>query len=204
MSLPSMPLLTRFALMSVLCAGGALLNGCTDASWMKSSTPSAPPPALAAPDTVTLRLAEAAEKAAGSLDSIARIGQAATPPASAPGMLPGTLGGGMTPNPTAANSDAEDMAVAPPELVAPVTISWTGPVESFLKTMAQRAGYSFHASGAKPPVPVTVTIDAYNQPLLKVIKSAALQVTGKADVVLDASRQAVEVRYAPVDNAPKY
>ena len=188
------PLLPRVALMVALCAGTVSLGGCENGSWIQGRENTQPAPALAAPDTVTLRLAEAAEKAANSLDSISRI---------APSVVQSN-GSGILPSPTTTNTDAEDMAAAPPELTAPVTISWSGPIEPFLSSMAQRAGYSFHASGAKPPVPVTVTIDAYNQPLLKVIKSAALQVAGKADVVLDAGRQAMEVRYAPVDSAPRY
>lgn len=194
-------LLPRFTVMAALFAGSALLGGCENASWMQNKDSNMPPrPALAAPDTVTLRLAEAAEKAANSLDSISRVEQNTAPTApNTMGTLGGQMGGQMP-----SNSDAEDLAGAPPELTAPVTIAWTGPVEPFLSVLAQRAGYTFHTSGAKPPVPVTVTVDAYNQPLLKVIKSAALQVAGKADVVLDASRQAVEVRYAPVDAHARY
>lgn len=146
-------------------------------------------PALAAPDTVTLRLAEAAEKAANSLDNISRIEQVRTPMAQP------------------ANAD-DDIAGAPPELAEPVTITWTGPLERYMQAMASRAGYSFRTIGSPPPVPLTVAIDVHQQPLLNAIKSAALQVSGRADVVLDASRQSIEVRYAPTDGAgdmmPRY
>lgn len=155
-------------------------------SWAKWKSEGAKPngPALAAPDTVTLRLAEAAEKAATSLDNISRVEQVRTP-------LPG-------------GSEADDMAGAPPELMEPVSIAWTGPLERFMSAMANRVGYSFRTSGSPPPVTVTVQVNAYNEPVIRVIRSAALQVTGKADVVVDASRQLVEVRYAPVDSTPQF
>lgn len=133
-------------------------------------------PALAAPDVVTLRLAEAAERAASALDNISRVEQAqkGAPP-------------------------AEDYSMAPAELQEPVSITWTGPAEQFLRTMSARIGYGFRSIGAPPPVPLTVRIDEYQQPLIKLIKSASLQLTGKADVVLDASRQTLELRYAPTE-----
>lgn len=158
-----------------------LLSACTDIRGDRAVTAG---PAIAAPDTVTLRLAEAAEKAANSLNNISMVEQARTP------LPPG--------------SEADDLAGAPPELMEPVTITWTGPVERFLTTMANRIGYSFRTTGAPSPVPLTVTINVYNQPLVKVIKSSALQVTGKADVVMDASRQLIELRYAPVDAGPRF
>lgn len=134
-------------------------------------------PALAAPDVVTLRLAEAAERAASALDNISRVEQAqrTAPP-------------------------AEDYSMAPPELQEPVSITWTGPAEQFLRTMANRLGYGYRSIGAGPPVPLTIRIDEYQQPLIKLVRSASLQLTGKADVVLDASRRTLELRYAPTDD----
>lgn len=154
-----------------------LVAACTETT--SSGGPSIggnPAPALAAPDVVTLRLAEAAERAASALNNISQIEQAQRP---AP--------------------PVEDYSMAPPELLEPVSVTWTGPVEQFLRTMSNRIGYGFRSIGAAPPVPITVRIDEYQQPLIKLIKSASLQVTGKADVVLDASRRAVELRYAPTD-----
>lgn len=161
--------------------GAAMLLTMTACNDMQSTnggprTVNGAAPALAAPDVVTLRLAEAAERAASALDNISRVEQAqkGAPP-------------------------AEDYSMAPAELQEPVSITWTGPVEQFLRTMAARIGYGFRSIGAPPPVPLTVRIDEYQQPLIKLVKSASLQVTGKADVVLDASRQTLELRYAPTE-----
>ncbi len=170
-----------------LCLAGFALALAACTSMGGNNDPYSPKnggPTIAAPDTVTLRLAEAAEKAATSLDKIAHVEQVRTP-------LP-------------AGSESDDLAGAPPELMEPVTITWYGPVEKFLATMAGRIGYRFTTTGAPPPVTLSINIDVYNQPLVKVLKSAALQVTGKADVVVDASRQLVEVRYAPTDAAPSF
>jgi len=161
--------------LAILICFAASLAGCSSVStW--SSSDGAARPAVAAPDTVTLRLAEAAEKAAGALNNISSVEQ----------MKYGT-------------PEADDYSAAPPELLEPVTITWIGPAEQFLQMMAGRAGYRFEVLGARPAAPVTVSIDEYQQPLVKLVKSAALQVTGRADVVLDAGRRVLEVRYAPVD-----
>lgn len=153
-----------------------LVSACSDmhSSSNASSVSPSSGPALAAPDVVTLRLAEAAERAAMALDNIAQVEQAQK---------------GVPP--------ADDYSMAPPELLEPVTITWTGPAELFVRAMANRAGYAFSTSGAPPPVPLTVRIDEYQQPLIKLVKSAALQVTGKADIVLNASNHTIELRYAP-------
>ncbi len=210
----------------------AALGGCAPkpvTGW-NSSPETTAGPAIAAPDTVSLRLAEAAEKAASSLDSIARIegnkavegGGMNAPLAGSPtgissgaptnltsppqSMLPiGGMGGidnasyAIAP-PRGINAQPQQStAGAPPELTAPVTIKWYGPVETLLAKLGNRAGYAFKAEGAAPPVPLTVNLDVYNQPLIEVIKSTSLQVAGKADVELDAGSQTLSLRYAPVD-----
>lgn len=154
----------------------ATVGACAEMQQSKNASSNGAAPALAAPDVVTLRLAEAAERAATALDNISRVEQAqhVAPP-------------------------VDDYSMAPPELQEPVSITWVGPVEQFLTTMANRIGYGFRSIGAQPPAPLIVRIDEYQQPLIKLVKSASLQVTGKADVVLDASRQIVELRYAPVE-----
>lgn len=264
---------TFAASLLVLLALGACAPQATT-GW-NSSPETTAGPAIAAPDTVSLRLAEAAEKAANSLDNIARLegnkpiegdaGGIANTSEKAGNASSGALGNtigntgvssGQSTNLTSAPASMLPVggygavnnvpyAVAPPaygtappqqpvqpqpqyqsqqamapvmvqpyqtpqsmppmqmgaptELTAPVTIKWYGPIEPLLGKLASRAGYAFRPEGAGPPVPLTVSIDAYNQPLIDVIKSASLQVAGKADVDLDAGAQTLTLRYAPVD-----
>lgn len=162
------------ATLLMFVAGCAELQG---SSSQGARTNNGAAPALAAPDVVTLRLAEAAERAASALDNISRVEQAQRP-----------------------SPPVDDYSMAPPELQEPVSITWTGPAEQLLTTLATRVGYGFRSVGAAPVAPLIVRVDEYQQPLIKLIKSASLQVTGKADVVVDASRQIVELRYVPVDN----
>ena len=226
--------LLNLPLLTLLLGASACLTGCAPkpvTGW-DSSPETTAGPAIAAPDTVTLRLAEAAEKAASSLDSIARIegnqsieGNAAPMPGGPTGvstgrptdltsapqsMLPiGGMGGidnasyaiapRMGANLYAGAQPQQSTAGAPAELTAPVTIKWYGPIETLLGKLASRAGYAFKTEAAAPPIPLTVNLDVYNQPLIEVIKSASLQVAGKADVDLDASAQTLTLRYAPVD-----
>lgn len=166
-----------------LALSAVLLTACEGAAVSGSGprTNTGAMPALAAPDVVTLRLAEAAERAASALDTISRVEQAQKP---AP--------------------PAEDYSLAPPELLEPVSITWTGPAEQFLRTMANRIGYGYRSLGAPPPVPLTVRVDEYQQPIIKLIRSASLQLTGKADVVLDASRRTLEVRYTADGTYPDH
>jgi defect in organelle trafficking protein DotD len=131
-------------------------------------------PMVAAPDTVTLRLAEASERAANALDNIARVEQTRNPPPA-----------------------ANDFAGAPPNLVQPITLTWTGPIETIVKILSERIGYSYMTVGNRPPVPVVVTIDVYEKPLVAVLQDVGFQATNRVDLVLDGERQIIELRYAP-------
>ena len=52
--------------------------------------------------------------------------------------------------------------------------------------------------GDRPPVPLTVNIDAENQPIIDILRDVGLQFGQRADVKVDGVRQMVEVHYAPV------
>ena len=130
-------------------------------------------PVVSDADPVGLRLAKAAEKAATALDNISRVEQVRTP---APAV--------------------DDYSGAPDVLLQPVTITWNGPVELITKTLASRAGYAFNVVGKSPPVPLVITLDVYEKPLIKVLQDVGFQVGTQAEVALDAQRMTIEVRYA--------
>lgn len=134
-------------------------------------------PVATEPDLVTAKLGQAADKASRALDGIAGIEQQRAP----------------------ASPPVEDYTGAPPNLVQPVTIRWSGPIEQISKTLADRAGMRFRVKGSIPPVPLTVSVDVYQQPLIHVLRDIGLQAGQRADLAVDAQSGVVEIRYAPAD-----
>lgn len=132
------------------------------------------PQIVASPDAVSLRLAEAADKASTALETLAAVEQAKTP-----GVSVGPVSG------------------APTELRRAMTVNWTGPVEPLAKKLADRAGYGFLVLGSMPPVPLVVAIDAENRPIVDILRDIGLQLGTRADVKVDAGRKMVEIHYAP-------
>lgn len=136
-------------------------------------------PVASEPDIVTIKLAQAADKASSALDSIAGIEQQRNP----------TL------------KPIENYAGAPANLMQPVTIRWSGPLEKITQALAEKAGLRFHVKGNQPAVPLTVNVDAYQQPLLHVLRDLGLQAGHRADLAVDTASGVVEVRYAPADQS---
>lgn len=134
-------------------------------------------PVATEPDLVGVRIAQAAEKAANALQTISTIEQQKSP----------------------ASPPLEDFSGAPPHMLQPVTIRWTGPIDQIARTLATRAGLAFRTKGATPPVPVTVVVDAYQQPLIHVLRDIGLQAGQRADLNVDGLSGVVEIRYAPVE-----
>ena len=133
------------------------------------------PQVLTSPDSVSLRLAEAADKASNALETLAAVEQAKAPAIA-----------------------VQPIHNAPPELKRAITITWVGPAEGLVKRLADRASYTFIAVGNKPPVPLTVNIDAENKPVIDILRDVGLQFGQRADLKVDSVRQMVEIHYAPV------
>ena len=133
-------------------------------------------PVATDPDLVSIRIAQATEKASQALDTIAGIEQQRAPVA-----------------------PVQDFSSAPPGLSQLITVKWTGPVDQIVRTLALRGGMKFLEKGARPPVPVTVSVDAYQQPMVELLRDLGLQVGRRADLSVDASKGVIEIRYAPVD-----
>ena len=134
-------------------------------------------PVATEPDLVGVRIAQAAEKASDALNTISAIEQVKAP----------------------VSPPTEDFSGAPPQMLQPVTIRWTGPIEQISQTLAARAGMSFRTKGRTPPVPITVAVDVYQQPLIHVLRNVGLQAGQRADLNVDGMSGVVEIRYAPVD-----
>jgi len=134
-------------------------------------------PIATEPDVVTAKLEAAADKASRALDTIANIEQARSP----------------------ATPPADSLSDAPPNLAQPISVRWSGPIDQITKALADRAGMRFRVKGTIPPVPVTVSVDIYQEPLIHVLQNIGLQAGQRADLSVDAQNGVVEIRYAPPD-----
>jgi defect-in-organelle-trafficking protein DotD len=147
-----------------------LLAGCSDT----------PAHLATEPDLVSMKLAQAADKASRALDTIAHIDQQR--------------------NPSVQPMRESNVNPASP-LMQPVSLRWSGPIEQISRVMAERAGMRFRALGREPGVPITVSVDVYQQPIFYVLRDVGLQAGSKADVSIDQNDGVVEVRYAASDTS---
>lgn len=125
------------------------------------------------PDSVSLRLAAAVDRASAALETLAATEQQRDPM--------------VTPNP---------IPKAPAQLMRTVTMEWTGPIENIAQKMADRASYRFRIIGDPPPVPVIVNVTAVETPVIEVLRDIGLQAGHRAVVAVDPQNQMVEVDYA--------
>lgn len=133
-------------------------------------------PLVSENDPISLRIAQAAEKASKALNDIAGVEQYRNP-------LP----------------PMEDFAGAPPALTQPITLTWNGPVEQAVQTLAAKAGYTYNVAGIAPPLPLAVSVNVYERPLIDVLRDIGLQLGNRADVAVDIKGSSVQLRYAPTD-----
>ncbi len=133
------------------------------------------PQVVTSPDKVSLMMAEAADKASNSLQTLAAIEQAKSP--------------GVAVQP---------IVNAPEELTRAMTITWVGPPDQLLRKLADRSSYNFIALGNRPPVPLVVNVDVQNEPVIEILRDIGLQLGVRADVRVDSERKIIELHYAPV------
>ncbi|MGB4102283.1 MAG: DotD/TraH family lipoprotein [Alphaproteobacteria bacterium] len=133
-------------------------------------------PLVAENDPVSLRIAEAAEKASKALSNISNVEQYRSP-------LP----------------PMEDFSNAPPALAQPITLTWNGSVEQVVQTLASKAGYNYRVAGIAPPLPLAVSLNVYERPVIEVLRDIGLQLGSRADVAVDVKGSTIQLRYAPTD-----
>ncbi len=156
-----------------LACGLFLVSACSAPTGPEDFS-NAHPQLVAQPDSVSAMLAEAADRAANSLQTLAAVEHARTPKATA-----GPVGD------------------APLELRRAITVNWVGPVETITRTLADRAGYNFMAVGNAPPVPVVVSLDIENKPVIEVLRDIGLQLGMRGDIRVDGPGGIVELHYPP-------
>ena len=135
----------------------------------------AKPQMVAQPDTVTAMLADSADRVSKSLETLAAVEYAKTP-----------------------NVSVAPIGNAPQTLQRAITVNWVGPVDQVTQMLADRASYSFNIIGTPPAVPVIVSIDVENTPVIEVLRDVGLQLGGRADVRVNGETQSVEIHYPPI------
>lgn len=136
------------------------------------------PQLVAEPDKVSAMLANAADKASNALEQLAAVETSRSP-----------------------HISVNPIGDAPSPLRRAVTVQWIGPVEPIAEKLAERASYNFEVIGRPPSVPVVITLDANNRPVIEVLRDIGLQLGMRGDVRVDESRSVVEIHYPPADGA---
>lgn len=127
---------------------------------------------VAEPDGISLRLAASVDRASAALETLAAVEQTRTPLAT-----------------------VSPVTDAPRELLRSISVNWVGPIEQITERLAERVGYNFNVAGIRPPVPVVVTLNVVEKPVIDVLRDLGLQGGTRADVVVDAENRTVEVSY---------
>jgi len=154
----------------LLIALAVSVSACSSMEKHSNDTPQI----VAAPDNVSAMLANAADRASTALQTLAAIESTRTPATNI-----GPIGN------------------APPELRRAITVNWIGPAEPITSTLAERAGYEFLTIGTPPVIPVVVSIDAENRPVIDVLRNIGLQLGVRADIKVDSQRRIIEIHYTP-------
>ena len=102
----------------------------------------------------------------------------------------------------AAMSELNGMSVSPttpgPPVVAaeldrPLSLSWNGPLDAGVKTLADRVGYRMAVTGPKPGQPITVAVNVTNVTALNAFQALGNAAGSAATVAVDPDHHLVEV-----------
>ncbi len=157
----------------LICTALLALTACETIDGLFPRSEGAPQ-MVAEPDKVSAMLADAADRASSALQTLSRVEQSREPTLAAP-----------------------PISSAPLELSRPVTVNWVGPADQITNMLAQRAEYVFEIIGDAPAIPVVVSIDAEDKPVIEVLRNIGLQLGKRADVRVDANQKRIELHYAP-------
>lgn len=164
----------RILFSCLLSASVLLVSACSWTGYKSQDFSNASPQLAAQPDAVGVMLADAADRVSTSLETLASVEYARTP-----GVAVAPVGD------------------APPELKRAITVNWVGPAEQIAKTLAERASYNFTTVGNAPPVPIVVSIDVENKPVIEVLRDLGLQLGLRGDIRVDGVAKSVELHYPP-------
>jgi len=132
---------------------------------------------VAEPDPVSLRLANAVDRASTALKTLASIEQSRNP-----------------------NMQIESVSNAPQELRRTMSVDWDGPVEPIARTVVERAGYKIKINGNEPSTPIIISLKAREKQVVELLRDIGLQAGRRADVVVDVESKTVELNYASMSD----
>lgn len=88
---------------------------------------------------------------------------------------------------------AAQPAVVAAELDRPVSLSWNGPLDTGVKTLADRVGYRMTVTGPQPSKPITVAVKVTNVTALSAFQALGKAAGSAATVIVDPDHHLVEV-----------
>lgn len=75
------------------------------------------------------------------------------------------------------------------------SIDWSGPVGPIVKKIADAAHYNLKVLGSPPAVPILISVTAKDTPLADVLRNIEFQCGRRANIVVYASLNIIELRY---------
>jgi hypothetical protein len=84
------------------------------------------------------------------------------------------------------------------------SLTWTGPIDQVTRTLTEMGGYTFQVSGAAPPIPLVVSVEAHQEQLGKILYDIGLQAGRRADLLIDHDKRLLTLRYAPTPGLVQY
>lgn len=76
-----------------------------------------------------------------------------------------------------------------------ISVSWDGPIENIVKTIANKVAYSFQVYGVKPKLPILVNVHYVNKPSLIIIRDLDIQARNKAIITIFPKQKLITLRY---------
>ena len=92
-------------------------------------------------------------------------------------------------------SAGQPRPVAPAELQRLVSLTWSGPLDEGVRTLADRIGYRFAVTSPSRTGPVQVAVNMADVPAIELLQALGNAAGASATVMVDPDRHLVEVQY---------
>lgn len=93
-------------------------------------------------------------------------------------------------------------SLVPQELLREVRIDWTGPLDTLIRRLTEKAGWDFIEAGPEPAVPPIVEIHATSAPIILILRDAGIQAAELAAVTVDARARQVRIDWSTTQGDP--